>query len=384
MKQPFLVDVSVLMLFHARSDHFQKVWDEVRKARPARLFLYQDGPRPVATDGSKVDDPCQSKDWKGIMECRQLVSDENIDWECEVHRLYQERNYGCDPSEFISQRWAFSFTDKCIVLEDDDVPSQSFFPFCKEMLDRYENDERITMIAGFNTESEKLKNAQLHSNTTTQSLKGTAVQPLKSTAVQQQKSAEPSYFFTRAFSIWGWASWSRVVNNWDGNYGFVKDRSQFDVLAQKVELYHQRKEMLRMCEDHAKAGKEFYETIFWAYMMLHDGMAIMPKVNLINNIGMDGGTHYSAQLDLLPRRLRHIFTMKREELTFPLTHPVEVAEHPDYQRLYYQRNAWNNPWRKVQYSIEELYLNLLHGNFSNITRALTNRVRKTLGMNKHA
>ena len=42
--------------------------------------------------------------------------------------------------------------DKCIVLEDDDVPSQSFFPFCKELLDRYEHDDRITMIAGFNSD----------------------------------------------------------------------------------------------------------------------------------------------------------------------------------------------------------------------------------------
>ena len=39
--------------------------------------------------------------------------------------------------------------DKCIVLEDDDVPSVSFFTFCKEMLDKYEQDPRITMIAVF-------------------------------------------------------------------------------------------------------------------------------------------------------------------------------------------------------------------------------------------
>ena len=139
MKNPFKHDVSVLMLFFNRPEHFREVFEEVKKARPARLFLYQDGPRG-------------ERDMPGIEACRQIADDENIDWECEVHRMYQEKNFGCDPSEYLSQKWAFSMTDKCIVLEDDDVPSQAFFPFCKELLDKYENDERVWMIAGFNAE----------------------------------------------------------------------------------------------------------------------------------------------------------------------------------------------------------------------------------------
>ena len=127
MKQA-LVDVSVLILFFNRPDPLKQVFAQVQKARPARLFLYQDGPR-------------SKKDMEGLLACREVVS--KIDWDCEVHQLYQERNYGCDPSEFISQKWAFSQTDKCVVLEDDDVPAVSFFSFCKEMMDRYENDERI-------------------------------------------------------------------------------------------------------------------------------------------------------------------------------------------------------------------------------------------------
>lgn len=342
------------MLFHARADHFSQVWEEVRKARPARLFLYQDGPRLVDKSGNPVTKVELSKDWKGIMECRSLVSDEKIDWQCEVHRLYQERNYGCDPSEFISQRWAFSLTDKCIVLEDDDVPSQSFFPFCKEMLDRYEHDDRITMIAGFNTDED-------------------------SSPYLKRMGWDGSYFFTRAFSIWGWASWARAVNKWDGEYGFVKDVKQWDLLKEKTRMYRQRNEMLTLCRQHANEGKEYYETIFWAYMMLHDGLAIMPRVNMINNIGLDGGTHYTTQLELQPKRLRRQFEMKRLELDSPLVHPAEVKEYPDYQKRHYLRNAWNNPWRKVQYSLEELWLNLKHGNFQVVTKAIRNRVNKTIG-----
>ena len=331
------------MLFHARADHFSQVWAEVKKARPSRLFLYQDGPRE------------NSNDMEGIMECRELVKDENIDWQCEVYRLYQENNYGCDPSEFLAQKWMFSIVDKGIVLEDDDVPSQSFFPFCKELLDRYENDERITMIAGFMPEEGTLRHT---------------ITPI---------DGNPSYFFSRAFSIWGWASWSRVVNNWDSNYNFVNDSEQFALLSKKAKHYHQREGMLTLCQQHAAAGREYYETIFWAYMMLHDGLAIFPSVNLINNIGLEGGTHYSTQLKLIPSRLRKQFTMPRKELTFPLVHPTTIVETPEYQQLWYLRNAWNNPCRKVQYSLEELWLNLKAGNIKNIINSIANRIKKTIG-----
>lgn len=119
--KPALVDVSVLILFFNRPKLLAQVFEQVKKARPARLFLYQDGPRG-------------ERDMPGIEACRKVVAD--IDWECEVHHNYQEKNYGCDPSEYMAQKWAFSLSDKCIVLEDDDVPAVSFFGFCKELLDK--------------------------------------------------------------------------------------------------------------------------------------------------------------------------------------------------------------------------------------------------------
>lgn len=130
----------------------------MKKARPSKLFLYQDGPR-------------NERDLSGIDACRTIVA--NVDWECEVHQWFQEENQGCDPSEYLSQKWAFSFVDKCIVLEDDDVPSLSFFSFCKELLDRYEHDTRICMVAGFNPEE---------------------ITP----------NVSSDYFFSTTFSIWGW------------------------------------------------------------------------------------------------------------------------------------------------------------------------------------
>ena len=340
MKHPYKTDIAVLLLFFTRSDTFARVFEEVRKARPSQLFLYQDGPR-------------NEKDMAGIEACRQIVSDENIDWECEVYRNYQERNLGCDPSEYVSQKWAFSIADKCIVLEDDDVPTQSFFPFCKEMLDRYEHDERITMIAGFNVD-------------------------------EITSDVPDSYFFTSAFSIWGWASWRRVIDQWDGSYSFIHDDYNMKQLAALTQQRKYRSNMLQMFHDHSQSGKEYYETIFWASMLFQSGLAIMPTKNQINNIGlMADSTHFSAELKTTPHRLRRIFTMQRHELDFPLRHPKYVIENVGYLDRLYRVNAWNHPWIKVQNSLEELWLSLRYGNFSHITRSVARRIRKWMGIERH-
>ena len=338
MKHPFKTDISVLILFFNRPDHLAKVFEEVRKARPARLFLYQDGPRG-------------ERDLAGIEACRKVVAD--IDWECEVHRKYQERNFGCDPSEYLSQKWAFSFVDRCIVLEDDDVPSQSFFPFCKELLDRYEHDERVTMISGFNEDE---------------------VTP----------DVPDSYFFTSVFSIWGWASWRRVIDRWEGDYAFLDDEYDMRQLENLVKQRRYRSDFLPMCRQHRETGKEYYESIFWASNLLHSGLAIMPTRNMINNLGLSAdSTHFSGSLQTTPRGYRRIFTMQRHETEFPLRHPKYMIENVAYKERVYKTNAWGHPWVKVGRSIEELWLNLRHGQFGNIWQALRRRIRKITGKEKH-
>ena len=71
--KPALVDVPVLILFFNRPQQLSQVFEQVKKARPSRLFLYQDGAR-------------NEHDLPGIKACREIVS--QIDWECEVERFY--------------------------------------------------------------------------------------------------------------------------------------------------------------------------------------------------------------------------------------------------------------------------------------------------------
>lgn len=337
-KHPWEVDVAVLLLFFNRPEPFRQVFSQVRKARPSRLFLYQDGPR-------------DERDVSGIEACRKIAA--QIDWECDVQRQYLESNQGCDPSEYRSQKWAFSLADKVVVLEDDDVPSVSFFRFCKEMLDRYEHDKRIMMIAGFNTDEET-------------------------------KDVTDDYFFTSAFSVWGWASWRRVADLWDPDYTFMNDEYTVRQLRSLIRERHLRPDLLKMFRYHSQSGKECYESIFWATLLLNSGLSVMPSKNMINNVGLtSNATHYTSTLKTMPRKLRRIFTMKRYELDFPLRHPHVVAEANGYNSRLYKVLAWGHPWTKVCYSIEELLLNLRYGNFRYISKAFVKRLKKWVGLYRY-
>jgi hypothetical protein len=326
------------MLFFTRSDTFQQVFNEVRKARPSRLFLFQDGPRG-------------ERDMAGIEACRKIVSEENIDWECEVHRNYQETNLGCMIAGYTSHRWAFSLAEKVMVIEDDVVPSQSFFPFCKELLDRYEHDERITMISGFNVD-------------------------------EQTPGIPYDYFFTSAFCIWGWASWRRVVSQWDEQYSFLNDSFAMHQLDQLIRQRGYRKSFIKMCKDHRDSGKPQFESIFWATMLFNNGLAIMPTKNMINNIGATAESAHFSEFKTMPSRVKRLFTMQRFDISFPLRHPRYVIEEVGYWKRFYKANGWGYPLTKVSRSLEELWMNLRYGNFGFIAKSAARRVRIWLGIEK--
>lgn len=221
------------------------------------------------------------------------------------------------------------------------------------MLDRYEHDERISMIAGFNEDEI------------------TAYCP-------------NSYFFTSVFAIWGWASWRRVFEKRDEQYAFLDDAYTMRELKSFAKSRKLRSDLIRMMQDHRASGKQYFESLFWSAMLLSSGMAIMPAKNLINNLGLsDESTHFSGSMKTTPKAYRRIFMMKRHELEFPLKHPRYVLEDVEYKERLYKINCWGHPWIKIGRSLEELFLNLRYGNFSIILKAIRKRFGKWMGTEKH-
>lgn len=287
-------DVPVLLIFFCRDEVLKQVFDCVKRVKPTKLYLYQDGPR-------------RESDMPGILACRDVVS--NVDWDCEVHTLYQERNVGCDPSEYIAQKWMFEHEDRGIVLEDDDVVSDSFFYFCEELLDKYKDDERINMICGMNH-------------------------------LGQYKKTEASYIFTKSGAITGWASWKRVIDTWDPTYSFIDDDYQQYCLKNLLGKYYNR--VIKSWKQQKESGKAHYEGILGSNMYLNNRLNIVPTSNLVKNIGLtDNATHSVGTINSMPRALRCIFYAKTYELDFPLKHPKTITEDIGYQKLIYRIIAPN-------------------------------------------
>lgn len=326
-----LFDVPVLITFFARPEPLKEVFRQVRIAKPSKLFLYQDGPRLN-----------RQEDNRNIEKCRQIVED--IDWDCKVKTYYQEKNYGCDPSMFIAIRWAFSYVDKCIILEDDDVPSQSFFPFCYELLERYKDDERITMICGLN-----------HMN--------------------EYNESPYSYVFTKSGAITGLALWKRVIDQWDGNYSFLTDpfaiRLIKDYMGKKP-----GKKFINICINHKNSGKAHYESILASSSILNNGLNIAPCRNLISNIGVvPNATHGPYSVKFLPKGIRGIFFMKTNELEFPLKHPKYVIEDTNYKAKVDRIIANGFPLVQLYRRIESIIYRSLHRDFSFISKAFRTAIR---------
>lgn len=289
MKEPYKIDVPVLLIFFSRPEQFRKVFEQVKVARPSKLYLYQDGPREGRQD-----------DVWGINACRKIVED--IEWECKVYKFYQKNNVGCDPSEFIAQKWMFEKEEMGIVLEDDDVPTQSFFLFCKELLEKYKDDERIHMICGMNN-------------------------------IGVSEDITDSYLFTKKGSIWGWASWKRVIDTWDANYSFLQDEKICSLLRDVEESEEEYKQFIKFCKAHKESGLAHYETINGASRRLYNRINIVPKYNMISNIGVGAGaTHAADNINKLPKSVQRLLYMKTYEVDFPLKHPQYMVQNKMFEK----------------------------------------------------
>lgn len=331
-----LVDVAVLLVFFTRHEQFKKVFEQVREARPSELFLYQDGPRKNHVD-----------DIENIRKCREIA--ESIDWECKVHRLYQEKNVGVDPSGYIADTWAFSQVDKCIVLEDDVVPSISFFSFCKKMLDKYENDERVMLISGFNVE-------------------------------ERTEDIKTDYFFSRTTFTWGWASWSRVIRDWDPNYLFLNKASEYRKMQQYINENHLVKNMLNVFKEHRDSRVAHFETILISNQYLHEGLTIVPQKNLVNNIGIAADSaHYTSDLNCVPKGVRRIFTMQRYEIDYSkLIEPNIIEDYPKYKKNSYRIYGWGHFGVKLYRVFETSFYQIRNGNYRSVVSDLKEKMFKFL------
>lgn len=242
---------AVLLMGFNRPDTTRVVLQRILAAAPPRLYVAIDGPRPASpTDAERVREV-------------QAVVDEAIDRSTTVTR-FRERNLGCAAAVVDAINWFFETESAGIVLEDDVVPSPSFFPFADEMLARYAGDERIWMVSGYNH-------------------------------LGRWQDDRGSYLFADG-GVWGWATWKNRWARHDpalaNDEGSVAHRIRRDVGRGYWRLLHRGL-------DRVRAGTVDTWDYQWAFSRLrHGGLAVVPTRCLVTNIGSGpGATHTAESLD---------------------------------------------------------------------------------------
>ena len=282
-KEKLGINTPVLLIVFNRPESTRRVFDAIRIAKPSRLYISSDGPRAGNSD-----------DVDNIRKVREIVS--NIDWPCKVERLFSDVNVGCQFGPRNGIDWLFRHEEQGIILEDDCLPSESFFYFCQEILSKYQNDDRVMSVAGVNM----AESIRVHGD----------------------------YYFSRYPLMWGWATWKRAWMKYDPNlseWKFLKEQRwllNMDIGGFGFEKVWSKTFDLTQSLG-AKATWWDYQWIYTCWV--NNGYTVCPSVNLIQNLGIGSNasaTHTSNYHPILSN-------LQLNDLDFPLSHPAEISLHKE-------------------------------------------------------
>jgi hypothetical protein len=264
------------MIFN-RPDFTERVFAEIARARPRKLLVIADGPRPE-----------RPEDAEKCAAARAVI--ERVDWECDVSKNYADTNMGCGHRPATGLRWVFEQVEEAIILEDDCIPHPMFFRFCEDLLEKYRDDERVMHISGANF-------------------------------LSGQKKTPYSYSFSRYSLSWGWASWRRAFKHYDPTlklWPSLRDTSWLlDRLGDPRAVEHWKKVFDLSHSGIEKVNTWDFQWVFacWAQR----GLSILSNTNLVTNVGFrEDSTHTRRPTD---RRAN----LPANEISFPLKHPPYIA-----------------------------------------------------------
>lgn len=272
----FQLKTPVAFLVFNRPDTSIKVFEEIRRVRPPKLFVVADGPR---TNKPGELEKC--------LAVRAII--DTVDWPCEVLKNYSDVNLGCKTRVSSGIDWVFSQVEQAIILEDDCLPHLTFFQFCEELLEKYNNDQRVMHIGGSNFQDGKVH-------------------------------GDGSYYFSRFSHIWGWATWRRAWSHYDvkmKDFPIFRDQNQIQNIFPEKSMHAEWINKLQTVYD----GELDTWDLQWLYTVWSkNGLAIIPNANVVSNIGFgENATHTTMESELANKELFSIDKIIHPSFELPCT-----------------------------------------------------------------
>jgi hypothetical protein len=277
--------VPVLFIVFNRSRETARVFEAIRHVRPERLYVAADGPRKGRPEEARK---CE--------EVRAIVG--GIDWRCEVNTLFSSENLGCKQAVSSAITWFFDNESEGIILEDDCLPSPSFFWFCQELLARYRDDERVWQVCG------------------------TSI--LKPSSYSQ---TEDSYIFSRYGPVWGWATWRRAWVHYDANLTDWLYMRRPQPLNSVFKSAPERRFWLDLGNKLHRGQIDTWDYQWDFTKAYQSGLSVIPCENMIVNIGFGSdATHTFKAQRWVPHSM--------SDVRGPIKHPRYVIIDEAHDLLY--------------------------------------------------
>ena len=277
----------VLFLIFKRPGTTQQVFSAIREVKPPRLYVAANSPRSENHEEKKL---CDST--------RKII--EKVDWNCEVQTLFRETYLDCRQSLSGAIKWFFEHEPEGIILEDDCLPSQSFFWFCQELLEYYRHEQKVGAICGY------------YSN-------------------ELDYSPSASYFFSRYLRVWGWAGWRRTFEGYDSNINLLienKNTWQSDIFNNTDVLL--KKYFQQMFDQVANGEIDTWDAQLQYLLWQKKQRVVVSSNNLIQNIGWTQGAHAQTK--------DHNHDLPTSEIEFPLTSPKIVERDVKADKVIEQKS----------------------------------------------
>ena len=303
-----MFDIPICLLLFKRTATLERIIGRINEVNPRRVYLLADGGRTP-------------EEHAACIKCREYAESLfNADIEIITH--YADQNIGVFRNIGLGARWVFEREEKAIFIEDDNLPAVSFFAFCKELLEKYNDTENVLWVCGTN--------------------------------YLGRYASEYSYVFTRHMLPCGWASWShKFLKHYDGYLDSIEDkekrrnfkRSYLEKGCKSLKLYYTQ---LYPVERTRYLTAQHINQASWDYQMNYSVRSnlfygISPAMNQINNIGVDelsthGGTVNVGQIE-------DFCNIQEENISFPLIHPEEIKVDEKYERAINRilAKSWASP-----------------------------------------
>ena len=261
----------IVLFIYKREKKTKLIFDQIKKIKPEKLLVIADGPK-------------NSSEMIVCDKTRNVF--DQIDWNCQIFKNYSDINLGLKKRFFSGIDWVFQLMDEAIFLEDDTLPSQSFFYFCQELLEKHKKDEEVGMICGSNLGANiEIKN---------------------------------SYSFLPVCFIWGWATWKRSWDLLDRGMSQLNSFNSENVLETLGYKKKYNKKMINFLLN-TKLGKiNTWDAYFVFTMLLYKKMNIVPHQNLVSNIGFDSDATHTRNF------LSWFSKIDHKEISFPLQFPKKI------------------------------------------------------------